>query len=55
MNIFRIKVSLPGQPRFAYTGLFADIHEATSQAGADWPEARKIEIQPVIDLTGSKT
>lgn len=55
MSIFRIRVCRQGVASFAYIGLFADIHEATSQAGADWPEARKIEIKPVINLTGSTT
>lgn len=55
MSIFRIRVSRQGVARFAYIGLFADILEATAQAGADWPEARAIEIQPVFNLTGSKT
>jgi hypothetical protein len=50
MNIFRIKVSLPGQPRFAFTGLFKDGFEAAFQAQADYPEATGISV---IHITGS--
>jgi len=39
MNIFRIKVSLPGYPRFAFTGIFANSFEAIFQAQADYPGA----------------
>ena len=44
MHIFRIKVSLPGLPRFAYTGIFKDSFEAAFQAQADWPEATGISV-----------
>lgn len=50
MNIFRIKVSLPGLPRFSFTGLFADSFEATFQAQADYPEATGISV---IHITGA--
>jgi hypothetical protein len=49
MNIFRIKVSLPGQPRFAFTGIFASGFEAAFQVQADWPEAVAISV---IHITG---
>lgn len=52
MNIFRIKVSLPGRPRFAFTGLFKDSFEATFQAQADWPDATAISV---IHITGGTT
>ncbi len=44
MNIFRIKVSLPGRPRFAFTGLFASGFDALLQTLADWPEATGISV-----------
>ena len=50
MNIFRIKVSLPGHPRFSFTGLFANGFEATFQTQADYPEATGISV---ICITGS--
>lgn len=50
MNIFRIKVSIPGFPRFAFTGIFASSFEASFQAQADWPEAVSISV---IHITGS--
>ena len=50
MNIFRIKVSRPGLPRFAFTGLFKDGFEATFQTQADYPEATGISV---IHITGS--
>ena len=49
LNIFRIKVSLPGQRRFAFAGLFKDGFEAAFQAQADWPEATGISV---IHITG---
>ena len=54
MSIFRIRVQRPGVARFAYLGVFADIFEATAQAGADWPEAQAIDINPVITLSRSE-
>ncbi len=50
MNIFRIKVSLPGRPRLCFTGLFKDGFEAAFQAQADWPEATGISV---IHITGA--
>lgn len=50
MSIFRIKVSLPGRPRFAFTGLFANSFEAAFQAQADWPGAQSISV---IHITGA--
>lgn len=50
MNIFRIKVSLPGRPRFAFTGLFRDSFEAAFQAQSDWPGATAISV---IHITGA--
>jgi hypothetical protein len=52
MAIFRIKVSLPGRPRFAFTGLFASGFEAAAQAQADWPEATGISV---IHITTNPT
>ena len=52
MNIFRIKVSLPGRPRFAFTGLFRDSFEAAFQAQADWPSAVAISV---IHVTGASS
>lgn len=49
MNIFRIKVSIPGRTRFAFVGLFKDAFEAAFQAQADWPEASAISV---IHITG---
>ena len=49
MNILRIKVSLPGRPRFAFTGLFRDSFEAAFQAQADYPGA----AISVIHITGA--
>jgi UDP-N-acetylmuramyl pentapeptide synthase len=50
MNLFRIKVSVPGSARFAFVGLFKDGFEAAFQAQADWPEAASISV---IHITGS--
>lgn len=50
MNVFRIQVALPGQPRLAFTGIFADGFEAAFQAQADWPDALSISV---IHITGS--
>lgn len=44
MSIFRIKVSRPNRPRFAFTGLFKDGFEAAFQAQADWPDATAISV-----------
>lgn len=49
MNLFRIKVSRPGLPRFAFTGLFVNSFEASFQAQADWPGA----AIAVIRITGA--
>lgn len=50
MNIFRIKVSLPGRPRFGFTGLFRDSFEAAFQTQAEYPEAVGISV---INITGA--
>lgn len=42
MAIYRIKVTLAGGQRFAYTGLFASGSEAILQTQADYPSARSI-------------
>lgn len=44
MSIFRIKVSLPGHTRIAFTGLFKNGFEAAFQAQADWPGATAISV-----------
>ena len=51
MNIFRIQVSLPGLPRFSFTGLFANGFEAIFQIQADYPEATGMSVIHII--TGS--
>lgn len=50
MCIFRIKVSVPNRPRFAFTGLFKDSFEAAFQAQADYPTATAISV---IHITGA--
>lgn len=44
MSIYRIRISQPGRPRLAYTGLFSDGFEAALQALADWPQARGVSV-----------
>lgn len=44
MALFRIRVSIPGRTRFAFTGLFASGFEAATQAQADWPHATGISV-----------
>lgn len=39
MNIYRIRISLPGGSQQCHTGLFADGFEAVLQTLADWPDA----------------
>ena len=51
MQIFRIKVALPGLPRFAFIGLFANSFEAAFQAQADWPEAESISVICITGVT----
>lgn len=51
MNLFRIKVSLPGLPRFAFTGIFKDGFEAVFQAQAEYPEATGISVMHITGAT----
>lgn len=51
MAIFRIRVSIPGRARFAFTGLYADGFEAATQAQADWPQATGISVIHIAQTT----
>lgn len=48
--IFRIKVSMPGKPRFTYAGIFLSGFDAAVKAMGDWPEATGISA---IHINGS--
>lgn len=44
MAIFRIHITLASGQSWRYTGLFADGFEATEQALADFPGARRVAV-----------